>query len=96
MNKKSQQKKWVPITLDNGVQAFVNPYGIPKNLFEHHHGKTATGQQVNSMRSLTIGATTLLQNGSGGPFLSVPTTDLEVLAKQFLAGKNYSVQPPAA
>lgn len=97
MNKKSYQKnKSVPVTLENGIQAFVNPQNIPDVFWKRHHGKTAAGQEVNSIKTATIGATTLLQNGNGGPFLAVPTDDLEVFAKQFLAGKDYAIQAPVA
>lgn len=84
----------VPVTLDNGIQAFVSPSKISDENWTRHHGKTATGQQVNSMKTCKIGKTILLQNGVGGPVLAVPITDLEVLAAQFLANKNYTIQTP--
>lgn len=84
----------VPVTLDNGIQAFVNPFKIPDENWTRHHGKTAAGQQVNSMKTCTVDRTVLLQNGFGGPVLAVPITDLEVLAKNVLASKNYTIQSP--
>ena len=95
MNKfQKRNSKLVPVILEGGIKAFVDPSSISDEKWTRHHGKTATGQQVNSMKTCEIGKTILLQNGVGGPTLAVPINDLEVLAKQFLASKSYAVEVP--
>ena len=87
-------KNLVPVVLENGIQALINPCAISEKDWTRHHGKTAGGVEVNSLETYTVDESTLIRTGRGKLVLSVPTDDLEVFAKQFLAGKNYGIVAP--
>ena len=86
--------KTVPIILDTGITATMKPQDIPEDKWSHHHGKTAAGQQVNSLQSATIGKSLILRKNTGGPVLSVSQAEFEVAAVQILAGMGYKMQAP--
>lgn len=88
------KKLVVPVTLDNGIIALVDPKSIPQEKWIHYHGKTATGQQVNSMLGTKIGKSLLIQ-GNKGPTLSVTCDEAEVFAVKFLSDMGYKMQAPA-
>src|SRR3989338_9758951 len=90
-NKRTQT---VPVILKGGLMARVNPQDIPDNKCDHHHGVTANGQKVNSLKTTKIDDTILIQNGSGGPTFSTTMGEFEVAAVQILAGIGYDVKAP--
>lgn len=98
MNKNQKGGKYqaVPVILASGVPAMINPNDISQDKWTHHHGKTATGQQVNSLQSVSIGDSLLIRKNTGGPTLSVSQAEFEVAAVQVLSGMGYKVQAPAS
>lgn len=98
MNKATQGNKrtqTVPVQLKGGLMARVNPQDIPSSKWDHHHGKTADGQQVNSLRTAKIDDSILIRNGEGGPTFSTTIGEFEVAAVQILSGIGYDVKAPA-
>lgn len=98
MNKANQGNKrtqTVPVLLKGGLMARVNPQDIPDNKWDHHHGTTANGVKVNSLKTTKIDDTILIQNGSGGPTFSTTMGEFEVAAVQILSGLGYDVTAPA-
>ena len=93
-NQKGVQNQVVPVMLSSGITAFVNPKNIPMENWTHYHGKTAAGQQVNSLRGQIIGKSLLIQ-GNKGPTLSVTNDEAEVFAVKFLTDMGYKMQAPA-
>jgi len=87
-------RKLVPVTI-SGITTHLDAAGIDSSSWTQHHGKTATGTKVDSLKSLTIGETTILNMPGTNAFFSVPTDHLEVAAAQILSGLGYSVAPPA-
>ncbi|HBB44210.1 MAG: hypothetical protein UW27_C0003G0037 [Parcubacteria group bacterium GW2011_GWA1_44_13] len=90
-----QTNKIVPIVLDTGITATMKPQDIPEDKWNHHHGKTATGQKVDSLQSATIAKSLILRKNTGGPVLSVSLAEFEVAAVQILTGMGYKMQAPA-
>lgn len=94
-NQKGIRKMAVPVIIENGIIATINPKDIPESMWDHHHGKTATGVKVNSLQSITFGDSLLIRKNTGGPTLSVSKAEFEVAAVQILTGMGYKVQPTA-
>ena len=88
------KQKFVPFITAEGIQASINPKDIPESMWDHHHGKTATGVKVNSLQSVTFGDSLLIRKNTGGPTLSVSTAEFEVAAVQILTGMGYKMQAP--
>lgn len=89
----STQQKVVPVIFADGINGFINPNTIPDSKWNYHHGKTATGQKVNSMKTTKIGESLLIQ-GNTGPTLSVTQDEFEVAAMQILTEMGYSIKSP--
>ena len=94
-NQKSGKQQVVPVLLETGVSALVNPKSIPEIKWTHHHGKTADGEQVHSLQSIKIGTSLILRKNTGGPVLSVLQAEFEVAAVQILTEMGYKMQAPA-
>lgn len=94
-NKGNKRTQTVPVQLKGGIMVRVNPLDIPQGKWDHHHGKTAAGQQVNSLRTAKIDDTILIRNGEGGPTFSTTMGEFEVAAVQILSGLGYDVTAPA-
>lgn len=88
-------QKFVPIITTEGIPAKINPDAVPVEKWNYHHGKTAAGLQVNSMKTAKIGNSLLIQ-GNAGPTLSVTQAEFEVAATQFLAGIGYTMKAPGS
>lgn len=91
---KGMKKSAVPVILDSGITAFVDPKSIPQDKWIHYHGKTAAGQQVNSMRGQKIGQSLLIQGNKDTTTISVTNDEAEVFAVKFLTGMGYKMQAP--
>lgn len=94
-NQKGTKKQAIPVILSPGFPAMIIPNEISQDKWTHHHGKTATGQQVNSLQSVCIGDSLLIRKNIGGPTLSVSQAEFEVAAVQILSGMGYKMQAPA-
>ena len=90
----SSMTKTVPVQLSGGIIARIDPAQISSDNWIHHHGKTATGKTVNSLKTATIGDSILLRKSTGGPTFSTPAADFEVAAVQILDGMGYKIQAP--
>lgn len=93
-NQKGNNNTTVPVILEPGIMAAINPHDIPESKWDHHHGKTATGVKVNSLQSVSIGESLLIRKNTGGPTLSVSMAEFEVAAAQILTGMGYKMQAP--
>lgn len=90
---KNRFRKLVPVTIA-GITTQLDAASIATSNWTAHHGKTAAGNKVNSLSSVQVGKTTILNMPGTNAFFSVPTDDLEVAAAQMLAGFGYTVTPP--
>ena len=90
----SSMTKTVPVQLSGGIIARIDPSQISSDNWIHHHGKTATGKTVNSLKTAMVEESILLRNNIGGPMFSTPRADFEVAAVQILNGMGYKIQAP--
>lgn len=97
MNKKTQgiqKQKSVPFIMESGTKAFVNPADISQSKWNYHHGKTAAGQEVQSLQTTEMGNSLLIRKDNSGPTLSVSQDEFEVAAVQILTAKGFSIKAP--
>ena len=93
-NQAQKQSKTVPFIMENGTKAFVNTAEISQSKWNYHHGKTAAGQEVQSLQSTEVGNSLLIRKDNSGPTLSVSQDEFEVAAVQILTAKGFTVKSP--
>lgn len=81
--------KLVPVLVGGStIQASVDSISNWKS----HHGTTAAGVQVNSLKTAQVGDSTVI--ASDTDVMSVPTADLEIAARDTLKTLGYDVVQP--
>ena len=77
--------------MQGSTQAFVNPNKLN---WTTHHGKTASGTQVNSLKTATFGDSIIIDDDVQKK--SFKKADFEVMGVDVLKAMGYTVTPPAA
>jgi len=90
--KMKKLQKFVPFYNNDGSKGKIDIHSIPTDKWASHHGTALDGTKVNSLDSITVGASTILVTQNGAT-LSVKTQDLEVFATQFAEKCGYSLTP---
>lgn len=84
--------KFIPVSI-NGKTVKVSLASFSQRDTDMHHGKTATGNQVNSARSAGIGNSQIIwpTGDINGPAFAIGKDDLEVLSRDYLKTRGYNV-----
>lgn len=80
--------------LIGGKKVRVDAGGLKGTDWDSHHGQTARGTEVQSAKSVIIGESIIIRNGSGGAPLALTTDEFEVMAVQRLTKLGYTLTAP--